>query len=327
MFVLFEYQRATLAVGPLIITSAHEEVIDFTKPFDTVSLTLVMKKSPHLSDESGDGVACVLLFLLRPLSWVVWTLLVGVFLTAGVLLYAVDRLTEARSSDAQRTCGTLMDSFWYVFSSMVLHTPFSLPPSTTTTTTTPPHRSSVGGRLLIGALWWFSLITVTSYAANLAAMITLSRLETDDIHSLGDLMQRHPRLRFLSVNSSDVGAFLRSSLLAVEDPNFRQMWNSYQSSRAGRADDVSWAAVGSLSEGLAAIRQGHREQAFIHETGSLSRHLSSANEDCRFLRLTLPRYGVGYGLGTQKDFPFLTDFNIAITSLKMDGTLRELRNK
>lgn len=287
-----------------------------------------MKKSSHLSDESGDGVACVLLFLLRPLSWIVWTLLFGVFLTAGIMLYAVDRLTEARSSDAaQRTCGTLMDSFWYVFSSMVLHTPFPLPPSTTT-----PRRSSVGGRLLIGALWWFSLITVTSYAANLAAMITLSRLETEDIHSLGDLMQRHPRLRFLSVNTSDVGAFLRSSLLAVEDPNFRQMWNSYQSSSSrgtGRADDVdaSWTAVGSLSEGLAAIRQGHRELAFIHETGALSRHLSAANEDCQFLRLTLPRYGVGYGLGTQKDFPFLTDFNIAITSLKMDGTLRELRNK
>lgn len=321
-------QRANLAVGPLMITSSREEFIDFTKPFDTVSLTLLLRKteSESSSTSASNPSDFALLFLLRPLSWVVWTLLVAVFVAAGLLLCAVDRLTVVASystdDETMPTRGprtrSLANSFWSVFSSMMLFSPSS----------SPPLRSSAASRLLTGALWWFSLITVTSYAANLAAMITLSRLESDALPQLSDIVHRTPgRLRLLTASRSDVGAFLKNSLLAVEDPDFRILWNSYASSvdQGGNAD---WVTVATLQDGLDALREGSsRDQAFLHETSALAYHLGADNEDCPFTKVTLPRYGVGYGLGVPKDFHHTADFNLAITSLKTDGTLRHLKNK
>jgi hypothetical protein len=49
---------------------------------------------------------------------------------------------------------------------------------------------SVAGRLVGGAWWFFSMILVASYTANLAAFLTVERMATPDINSVDDLAKQ-----------------------------------------------------------------------------------------------------------------------------------------
>ena len=66
---------------------------------------------------------------------------------------------------------------------------------------------------MIAALWWFfTLIMISSYTANLAAFLTVERMESP-IESAEDLA-RQQKIKYGSVHSGSTSAFFRVSINA-----------------------------------------------------------------------------------------------------------------
>ena len=60
---------------------------------------------------------------------------------------------------------------------------------------------NISGRLLAATWWLFGFIIIASYTANLAAFLTVSRLETP-IASLDDLSKQY-KIKYSPMNNSD----------------------------------------------------------------------------------------------------------------------------
>ena len=113
-----------MAVAPLTITSMRERVVDFSKPFMSSGITILVKK-PHRASPS-------MFSFLQPFSTELWFVIIGLFLLISFTLYGVSRCTENPSEDhllvAQgRATTELKNSFWYSLASLMLQSSEVMP--------------------------------------------------------------------------------------------------------------------------------------------------------------------------------------------------------
>lgn len=83
-FFIFE-QRADIAVAPLTITLVREEVIDFSKPFMSLGISIMIKKP----QKSKPGVFS----FLDPLAYEIWMCIVFAYIGVSVVLFLVSRFS------------------------------------------------------------------------------------------------------------------------------------------------------------------------------------------------------------------------------------------
>lgn len=76
-------QKADLAVAPLTITYIREEVIDFTKPYMNLGISILFKK-PEKKDPE-------LFSFLQPLSLDVWMYMILAYLGVSFILFVLAR--------------------------------------------------------------------------------------------------------------------------------------------------------------------------------------------------------------------------------------------
>src|SRR4029434_674336 len=76
--VLSSYQRAEIAVAPLTITLVREEVIDFSKHFMSLGISIMIKKP----QKSKPGVFS----FLDPLAYEIWMCIVFAYIGVSVVL-------------------------------------------------------------------------------------------------------------------------------------------------------------------------------------------------------------------------------------------------
>ena len=83
--VCFFFQRADIAVAPLTITLVREEVIDFSKPFMRLGISIMIKKP----QKSKPGVFS----FLDPLAYEIWMCIVFAYIGVSVVLFLVSRFS------------------------------------------------------------------------------------------------------------------------------------------------------------------------------------------------------------------------------------------
>ena len=67
---------------------------------------------------------------------------------------------------------------------------------------------------MVAGMWWFfTLIMISSYTANLAAFLTVTRMESP-IESAEDLSKQHT-IKYGTVLGGSTNAFFRVSLLSI----------------------------------------------------------------------------------------------------------------
>ncbi|NXX49227.1 GRIK3 protein, partial [Tricholaema leucomelas] len=137
--------KADLAVAPLTITHVREKAIDFSKPFMTLGVSILYRKP--------NGTNPSVFSFLNPLSPDIWMYILLAYLGVSCVLFVI-----ARS-------GCLK----WVLSSLP-------PPCPTPGSELMPKALSTR---IIGGIWWFfTLIIISSYTANLAAFLTVERMES-----------------------------------------------------------------------------------------------------------------------------------------------------
>jgi Ligand-gated ion channel/Ligated ion channel L-glutamate- and glycine-binding site len=111
--VWFMSQQADVAIAPLTITSQREHVVDFTKPFMNLGISIMIKKP----EKQKPGVFS----FMAPLSSQIWMCIVVSYFGVSVTLAVVGRFSpyERQPSDDEEdvdgttTDFTLSNSLWF----------------------------------------------------------------------------------------------------------------------------------------------------------------------------------------------------------------------
>ncbi|KAJ8687208.1 hypothetical protein QAD02_023002 [Eretmocerus hayati] len=181
-------RKADIGLGALALMSERKKVVDFTEPiYEPSGISVLMLKPENQS---------TLFRFLSVLESEVWFCILGAFIFTSLLLWLFDKHSpysyqnnqEKYRNDPDKRIFGLRESMWFCLTSLTPQGGGEAP-------------KNLSGRLVAATWWLFGFIIIASYTANLAAKLTLSKVEKS-IESFDDLVNqfRHP---YSVINNSD----------------------------------------------------------------------------------------------------------------------------
>ncbi|XP_026135333.1 glutamate receptor 3-like isoform X2 [Carassius auratus] len=298
------FQRADIAVAPLTITLVREEVIDFSKPFMSLGISIMIKKP----QKSKPGVFS----FLDPLAYEIWMCIVFAYIGVSVVLFLVSRFSpyewhldetdEAKDPqtppDPPNDFG-IFNSLWFSLGAFMQQGCDISP-------------RSLSGRIVGGVWWFFTLIIISSYTANLAAFLTVERM-VSPIESAEDLAKQ-TEIAYGTLDSGSTKEFFRRSKIAV----YEKMW-SYMKS----AEPSVFAKT--TPDGVARVRKSKGKFAFLLES-TMNEYIEQ-RKPCDTMKVGGNLDSKGYGVATPKGSALRNAVNLAVLKLNEQGLLDKLKNK
>ncbi|KAM6944809.1 glutamate receptor ionotropic, delta-2 [Lycodopsis pacificus] len=290
------FKRADVGLSALTITSERESVVDFTTRYMDYSVGVLLRKA----ERTVDMFAC-----LAPFDLSLWACIAGTVLLVGILVYLLNWLNPPRLPMGSVSSTTLYNSMWFVYGSFVQQG--GEVPYTTLAT-----------RMMMGVWWMFALIVISSYTANLAAFLTISRIE-NSIQSLQDL-SKQTDLPYGTVLDSAVYDQVRSKSMNPfeRDPMYSQMWRMIN--RTGGGDNN----VEESKEGIRKVKYGRF--GFVWDAAVLE-YVANNDEDCSFYTVSSNAPDRGYGIAMQHGSPYRDIFSQRILELQQSGDMDILKVK
>uniref|UniRef100_A0AAR2JG69 Glutamate receptor n=1 Tax=Pygocentrus nattereri TaxID=42514 RepID=A0AAR2JG69_PYGNA len=310
------YGKADVAVAPLTITLVREEVIDFSKPFMSLGISIMIKKPT----KSKPGVFS----FLDPLAYEIWMCIVFAYIGVSVVLFLVSRFSpyewhsedteEGSQSQGQHGQGQqekqekqpehtnefgIFNSLWFSLGAFMQQGCDISP-------------RSLSGRIVGGVWWFFTLIIISSYTANLAAFLTVERM-VSPIESAEDLAKQ-TEIAYGTLDGGSTKDFFRRSKIAV----FEKMW-SYMKS----ADPSVF--VKTTDEGVARVRKSKGKYAYLLES-TMNEYIEQ-RKPCDTMKVGGNLDSKGYGVATPKGSALRNPVNLAVLKLNEQGLLDKLKNK
>ncbi|KAK5614621.1 Glutamate receptor ionotropic, delta-2 [Crenichthys baileyi] len=272
------FKRADVGLSALTITPERESVVDFTTRYMDYSVGVLLRKA----ERTVDMFAC-----LAPFDLSLWACIAGTVLLIGILVYLLNWLNPPRLPMGSVSSTTLYNSMWFVYGSFVQQG--GEVPYTTLAT-----------RMMMGVWWMFALIVISSYTANLAAFLTISRIE-NSIQSLQDL-SKQTELPYGTVLDSAVYDQVRSKAMNPfeRDPMYSQMWRMIN--HTGGADNN----VEESREGIRKVKYGRF--GFVWDAAVLE-YVANNDEDCSFYTVSSNAPDRGYGIAMQHGSPYRDIFS------------------
>ncbi|XP_016320992.1 glutamate receptor 3-like isoform X3 [Sinocyclocheilus anshuiensis] len=298
------YGRADIAVAPLTITLVREEVIDFSKPFMSLGISIMIKKP----QKSKPGVFS----FLDPLAYEIWMCIVFAYIGVSVVLFLVSRFSpyewhldeneEAKdpqtSPDPPNDFG-IFNSLWFSLGAFMQQGCDISP-------------RSLSGRIVGGVWWFFTLIIISSYTANLAAFLTVERM-VSPIESAEDLAKQ-TEIAYGTLDSGSTKEFFRRSKIAV----YEKMWSYMKSAEPS-------VFVKTTPDGVARVRKSKGKFAFLLES-TMNEYIEQ-RKPCDTMKVGGNLDSKGYGVATPKGSALRSAVNLAVLKLNEQGLLDKLKNK
>ncbi|KAJ7404138.1 glutamate receptor 3 isoform X2 [Pitangus sulphuratus] len=349
------YGRADIAVAPLTITLVREEVIDFSKPFMSLGISIMIKKP----QKSKPGVFS----FLDPLAYEIWMCIVFAYIGVSVVLFLVSRFSpyewhledsteEPRDPqnppDPPNEFG-IFNSLWFSLGAFMqqgcdispratlkqqgqenLETPdrassalgkwmfhlLYLLPKTSAQSGSEivfsEDRKSLSGRIVGGVWWFFTLIIISSYTANLAAFLTVERM-VSPIESAEDLAKQ-TEIAYGTLDSGSTKEFFRRSKIAV----YEKMWSYMKSAEPS-------VFTKTTADGVARVRKSKGKFAFLLES-TMNEYIEQ-RKPCDTMKVGGNLDSKGYGVATPKGSALRNAVNLAVLKLNEQGLLDKLKNK
>ncbi|KAM4579647.1 glutamate receptor ionotropic, kainate 5 isoform 2-T4 [Odontesthes bonariensis] len=291
-------RKADLAVAGFTITSEREKVIDFSKPFMNLGISILYRV--QLGRKPG------YFSFLDPFSPAVWLFMLLAYLAVSCVLFLAARLSPyewynphpclRERRDMLENQYTLGNSLWFPVGGFMQQGSEIMPRALST-------------RCVSGVWWAFTLIIISSYTANLAAFLTVQRMEVP-IESPDDLADQ-TNIEYGTIHGGSTMTFFMNSRYQT----YQRMWNYMYSKQPS-------VFVKSTEEGIA--RVVNSKYAFLME--------STMNEYHRGLNCNLTQIGglldtKGYGIGMPLGSPFRDEITLAILQLQENNRLEILKRR
>ncbi|XP_008289516.1 glutamate receptor ionotropic, kainate 3, partial [Stegastes partitus] len=289
--------RADLAVAPLTITYMREKVIDFSKPFMSMGISILYRK-PNATNNGFFS-------FLNPMTPDIWVYILLAYLGVSCVLFVIARFSPYEwydahpcnpGSDVVENNFTLLNSFWFGVGSLMQQGSELMPKALSTR--------------IIGGIWWFfTLIIISSYTANLAAFLTVERMDSS-VDSADDIAKQ-TKIEYGVVKDGATMTFFKKSRVST----FEKMW-AFMSSRPRTS------LVKSIEDGIQRVLKS--DYALITESTTIE-YITRRN--CNLTQVGGIIDSKGYGIGTPLGSPYRDKITIAILSILEDGRLHMLREK
>ncbi|XP_060776461.1 glutamate receptor ionotropic, kainate 5 [Neoarius graeffei] len=291
-------RKADLAVAAFTITSEREKVIDFSKPFMTLGISILYRV--HIGRKPG------YFSFLDPFSPAVWLFMLLAYLAVSCVLFLAARLSPyewynphpclRERRDLLENQYTLGNSLWFPVGGFMQQGSEIMPKALST-------------RCVSGVWWAFTLIIISSYTANLAAFLTVQRMEVP-IESPDDLADQ-TNIQYGTIHGGSTMTFFMNSRYQT----YQRMWNYMYSKQPS-------VFVKSTEEGIARVLNS--KYAFLLE--------STMNEYHRSLNCNLTQIGglldtKGYGIGMPLGSPFRDEISLAVLQLQENNRLEILKRR
>ncbi|PBC33353.1 Glutamate receptor, ionotropic kainate [Apis cerana cerana] len=324
-------KRADIALGSLWVTAERERVVDFTVPYyDLVGLSIMMLKTKTTTS---------LFKFLTVLENEVWFCILAAYLFTSVLLWIFDRWSpysyqnnrEKYKNDDEKREFNLRECFWFCMTSLTPQGGGEAP-------------KNLSGRLVAATWWLFGFIIIASYTANLAAFLTVSRLEIP-IETLEDLSKQYKIQYAPVINSS---AYIYFKRMANIEWKFYEIWKEMSLndslSDVERANLAVWdypvsdkytkmlqameeaGFPASTEEALRRVRRldSNNEFAYIEDSTTI-KYLTMTN--CDLIQVGEDFSRKPYAIAVQRGSPLKDQFNNAILILLNKRKLEKLKDK
>ncbi|XP_044594046.1 glutamate receptor ionotropic, kainate 2 isoform X6 [Cotesia glomerata] len=290
-------KRADLAVASMTINYARESVIDFTKPFMNLGIGILFKVPSSQPTR--------LFSFMNPLAVEIWLYVLAAYMLVSFTLFVMARFSPYEwnnphpclaESDVIENQFNVSNSFWFITGTF-LRQGSGLNPKATSTR-------------IVGGIWWFfTLIIISSYTANLAAFLTVERMITP-IENAADLAEQ-TEISYGTLEGGSTMTFFRDSKIGI----YQKMWRFMEAKRSS-------LFVSSYEEGIKRVLEGN--YAFLMESTMLD---YAVQRDCNLTQIGGLLDSKGYGIATPKGSPWRDKISLAILELQEKGVIQILYDK
>ncbi|KAH8418012.1 hypothetical protein KR222_010349, partial [Zaprionus bogoriensis] len=289
--------RADMGITDLTMTSERESGVDFTIPFMNLGIAILfrkpMKEPPKLFS------------FMSPFSGEVWLWLGLAYMGVSISMFILGRLspvewdnpypcieepTELENQFSFANC------LWFSIGAL-LQQGSELAPKAFST------------RAVASSWWFFTLILVSSYTANLAAFLTVESLVTP-IEDADDLSENKGGVNYGAKNGGSTFTFFKDA----KYPTYQKMYEFMKDNPEFMTD--------SNQEGVDRVENSN--YAFLMESTTI--------EYITERRCTLTQVGAlldekGYGIAMRKNWPYRDVLSQAILEMQEQGLLTKMKTK
>ncbi|XP_066157073.1 glutamate receptor ionotropic, kainate 2-like isoform X3 [Euwallacea fornicatus] len=289
--------KADLAVGSMTINYARESVIDFTKPFMNLGISILFKvpSSPQTR----------LFSFMNPLAPDIWMYALSAYVLVSITMFVVARFSPYEwqsphpcdfENEQLMNQFSLPNSFWFTIGTLMQQGSDLNPKATSTR--------------IVGGIWWFfTLIIISSYTANLAAFLTVERMITP-IENAEDLASQ-TEIPYGTLESGSTMTFFRDSMIET----YKKMWRFMENRKPS-------VFVPTYEEGIKKVLEGN--YAFLMESTMLD---YVVQRDCNLTQIGGLLDSKGYGIATPMGSPWRDKISLAILELQEKGEIQMLYDK
>ncbi|XP_045024645.1 glutamate receptor ionotropic, kainate 2 isoform X1 [Daphnia magna] len=290
-------RKADLAIGSMTINYARESVIDFTKPFMNLGLSIMFKvpsKPP----------ARIFSFM-KPLTLDIWLYVLLAYALVSITMFLVSRFSPyewhnpypcVADPTVIRNQFSLGNSFWFTVGTLMQQGSDLNPKAASTR--------------IVGSIWWFfTLIIISSYTANLAAFLTVERMASP-IESAQDLAEQR-EISYGILESGSTMTFFRDSKIET----YQKMWRFMENKKPS-------VFVSTYEEGIRRVLEGN--YAFLMESTTLDYFV---HRNCNLTQIGGLLDSKYYGIATPIGSPWRDRISLAILELQEKGVIYQLYSK
>uniref|UniRef100_A0A8D8LX89 Glutamate receptor ionotropic, kainate 2 n=2 Tax=Cacopsylla melanoneura TaxID=428564 RepID=A0A8D8LX89_9HEMI len=289
-------KKADLAVGSMTINYARESVIDFTKPFMNLGISILFKVPTSQSTR--------LFSFMNPLAIEIWLYVLAAYILVSLTMFLVARFSPYEwhnphpcdvDNDLVQNQFSMSNSFWFTIGTLMQQG--SLNPKATSTR-------------IVGGIWWFfTLIIISSYTANLAAFLTVERMITP-IENAEDLAGQ-TEIAYGTLESGSTMTFFRDSMIDT----YKKMWRYMENKKPS-------VFVSTYKDGIDKVLEGN--YAFLMESTMLD---YIVQRNCNLTQIGGLLDSKGYGIATPIGSPWRDKISLAILELQEKGEIQMMYNK
>ncbi|XP_050533361.1 glutamate receptor ionotropic, kainate 2-like [Daktulosphaira vitifoliae] len=289
--------NADLAIADITITRQREHDVDFTSPFMNLGISILYKKSTKSPPN--------LFSFLDPFSSFVWLWVITAYCGVSILLFIMARISPyewtnpypcIEEPEYLENQFSLSNAFWFTIGSLMQQGSDIAP-------------IAVSTRLVAGMWWFFTLIMVSSYTANLAAFLTVEN-PSEPFKNVNELANQNI-IQYGCKMQGSTKDFFKDS----KDPVYQKIYNNIM-------QQESTLCTSNNDEGVDRVMNNN--YAYFMESTSIEYEVE---RKCKLAQIGGLLDNKDYGIVMRKNATYRNILSANILSLQEKGKITALKNK